>query len=258
MAIALLRGQPIGAIDGVLFDKDGTLSNSEPKLIRLAEQRIEVGLKLWKERGFAPSSNLDPQQLLRQVFGVRDGGLDPAGTLAVAARQDNLTSMASVFCLLGCSWPEAHTIAAHSFDIVDQRAGEAADVDDLLPEADVILSQLRRSGLHLAVISNDTTSGIHCFLRGHGLEHLFQAIWSAEDSPRKPDPQAARALCRQLNLEPARCALIGDAETDLQMASAAGLGLVLGFNGGWRFTPELPSAEHCFNRWSDLSVATSS
>ena len=258
MAIALLRNQPIGAIDGVLFDKDGTLSHSEPKLIRLAEQRIETGLKLWRARGLDPASNLDPLHLLHQVFGLRDGGLDPAGTLAVAARQDNLTSMASVFCLLGCSWPEAHSIASQSFHIVDQLAGADADVDDLLPEADVMLSQLRQSGLQLAVISNDTTSGIQCFLRGHGLEDLFQAIWSAEDSPRKPDPQAARALCRQLNLEPARCALIGDAETDLQMASAAGLGLVLGFNGGWRFTPELPSAEHCFNRWSDLSVSVSS
>ena len=151
----------------------------------------------------------------------------------------------------------AHAIASDSFDIVDQRAGAETEVTALLPDVQTVLSQCKRTGLRLAVISNDTTSGIRSFLRGNGLDDLFQAIWSADDIPRKPDPAAARALCQKLELDPARCALIGDAESDLQMGSAAGLNLVLGFNGGWRLAPELPSATHCFNRWGDLAVSDS-
>ena len=44
MATLMLRGAPIGNYDGVLFDKDGTLSHSEPHLQELAEARIRTAL----------------------------------------------------------------------------------------------------------------------------------------------------------------------------------------------------------------------
>lgn len=40
MAELLLRGTELGAIDAVLFDKDGTLSISEPQLLTLAEAGV--------------------------------------------------------------------------------------------------------------------------------------------------------------------------------------------------------------------------
>ena len=42
MAFLALRGEPIGQLDAVLFDKDGTLSHSEPLLTRLARARIDL------------------------------------------------------------------------------------------------------------------------------------------------------------------------------------------------------------------------
>ena len=50
MANLLLKGLPIGSIDGVLFDKDGTLSHSEPHLLSLAQRRIDTAASLWGER----------------------------------------------------------------------------------------------------------------------------------------------------------------------------------------------------------------
>ena len=88
MATLLLRGQPIGSIHGVLFDKDGTLSHSEPHLLELFERRLAVICDLWRDaKGAAHLSELDTT--LRQAFGIRDKALHPGGTLAVAARQDN-------------------------------------------------------------------------------------------------------------------------------------------------------------------------
>ena len=109
MAMLMLRGAPIGTFDGVLFDKDGTLSHSEPHLLTLAEARIEAALDLWSTLGQSHNPELRP--LLSRAFGLEDEGLHPAGTLAVAARQDNLISTATVFCLLGRSWPEALNLA---------------------------------------------------------------------------------------------------------------------------------------------------
>jgi len=45
MAQLLLRGTVLGEVRAVLFDKDGTLSISEPELITLAEARVFLCLE---------------------------------------------------------------------------------------------------------------------------------------------------------------------------------------------------------------------
>tara|TARA_B100002051_G_scaffold271267_1_gene305651 strand:+ start:4166 stop:4942 length:777 start_codon:yes stop_codon:yes gene_type:complete len=254
MTNLLLKGYPIGAIDGVLFDKDGTLSHSEPHLLHLAEERIQIALQLWKQSGQEQSQTTDLDQKLRRVWGVTPAGLDPASALAIASRRDNLTSMATVLCLHGCNWPEAVAISTTSFESVDQRLLSKPSINALLPGVEPFLSMLQKAGLCRAIISNDTEAGISSFLCDHGLTRLFDRCWSADHSPSKPDPLAVIHLCRDLNLNPKRCVLIGDAETDLQMASSAGVGLVLGFVGGWAIPPRLPTAQHQFDNWRDLTV----
>jgi len=254
MAELLLRGQSIGTFKGVLFDKDGTLSHSEPQLVKLADDRIDQALERWKGRSQSGLSGRELEQRLRRAFGRLADGLDPAGTLAVAARRDNLTSMATVLCLEGCSWPEAIEIATGSFDAIDQCTPEVSTVSELLPGADALLEALDQAGMTLAVISNDTAAGIAQFLASHGLRQRIRAIWSADDTPTKPDPGAVDGLCEQLGLQPDDCVLIGDAETDLTMAKAAGIGVVLGFRGGWAASPQLPSADHQIDRWSELTL----
>ncbi|MED5383176.1 MAG: HAD-IA family hydrolase [Cyanobacteriota bacterium] len=257
MAELLLKGQPIGRVKGVLFDKDGTLSRSEPHLLQLADDRIAQALQIWRTQGRSALSEDALRQQLRDAFGRRDNGLDPAGTLAVAARRDNLTSMATVLCLQGCSWPEASRIASDSFDASDQSPSGLPTISELLPGVDGLIEALDQAAVTMAVISNDTRDGIDQFLSHHDLHKRISGLWSADDAPSKPDPGAVQALCAQCDLQPEDCALIGDAETDLTMATAAGIGVVLGFRGGWAVPPHLPSADHLFERWADLNVRAS-
>ena len=256
MATLLLRGTPISSIDGVLFDKDGTLSHSEPHLLSLADERIKTAIELGQEQ--APSvQGSDLEDTLRRAFGVHNGMLHPGGTLAVASRQDNIASTATVFCLLGCSWPQALAMAHDCFDSADRSGLIEASPSPLLNGAERLLRALHHRQVTTAVISNDTQSGIEDFLNHHQLSECVAAIWSADDHPRKPDPQAVLELCDRLGLPPQRCALVGDAETDLQMALEAGIGCVIGFTGGWSRPPELRSAQHLLHHWADLTISSS-
>ena len=253
MAKLLLRGQPIGSIHGVLFDKDGTLSHSEPHLLELFERRMTVIRDLWRDaKGAEHLRELDIT--LRQAFGIRDKSLHPGGTLAVAARQDNLTSTATVFCIFGCSWPEALALAETCFEQIDQQFSDDATSRPLLDGAKTFLEELTAASIPSAVISNDTTKGIHAFLDHQNISSLVVDCWSADDQPRKPNPEAVHQLCKRMQLAPQQCALIGDAETDLQMAQDAGVGCVLGYLGGWQIRPELPSTVHQFEHWKELAL----
>ena len=255
MTQLLLKGDPIGNFQGVLFDKDGTLSRSEPHLLALADARINTAIGIAQDLAPALQSS-ELSDTLRRAFGVDNGLLDPGGTLAVASRQDNIASTATVFCLLGCSWPQALTMAHTCFDAVEQSGLIDTTPSPLIHGAGPLLRDLHQQGVTAAVISNDTRSGIEDFLAHHQLSAGVTGIWSADDHPRKPDPQAVLELCDRLDLPPQRCALIGDAETDLQMALEAGIGGVIGFTGGWKRAPELPSAQHLLHSWTDLALST--
>ena len=181
MAQLLLRGESLGHFDGVLFDKDGTLSHSEPRLIEQGHSRIAAACDCWIA-ATEQSSTSEPVERLRtmlhQAYGLTHDSVSPDGLLAVASRQHNLLATATVFSLMGLAWPRALLLADQSFEQAAhwrraQRAGKAGEQDPspLLPAARPVLDQLIAAGVTCAVISNDTRQGIDAFLRGHQLEN---------------------------------------------------------------------------------------
>ena len=266
MAWLALRGQPLTdergipwEIDAVLFDKDGTLSISEPMLQTLAQARVFQCLQLLEQRhpelvaNTAQSTAADA--LLRRAYGLHDAGVHPAGSTAVGSRAHNLISTATVLAEVGLGWPEALELAEAAFAATDNLHGQGSPQR---PEATdglhALVAELTAAGVLCAVISNDEVAGIEAFLRSHQLEHQFSGLWSAEHTPRKPDPEAVHGLCAELGVIPQRCALIGDANSDLRMARAAGVPVVLGYTAAWSSTPPLDPSFEQLQHWSELTL----
>ncbi|MFM7642390.1 MAG: HAD family hydrolase [Cyanobium sp.] len=258
MVQLLLRGQLIlvagkpANINAVLFDKDGTLSRSEPHLFALATTRIQHCLNL-------SSGKFNPEkleELLQCAYGVLPevGCLDPGGITAVAAREHNLISTAVVLTLVGHSWPEAQELAQETFRLADLDHPPGSTCSAMTDGLADFLAALHISNVRCAVISNDDRAGIQSFLEHHGIDQQINAIWSAEHQPRKPDPRAIQLLCAGLGVAPANCALIGDANSDLHMARAAGLAVVLGYRGGWKQSVSLEADYPWMEHWSELAV----
>ena len=261
MAHLKLRGHRIGPIDGVLFDKDGTLSHSEPQLKILADARVAEARRQFADLGASQKDVSELEALLLRTYGRINEGVLPDGPLAVASRQHNILSTATVFAQLSLGWPKALLMAEDVFDRVDdqwQTLHPTGQPVSMLPAASTMLRSLKEAGVICAVISNDTTDGIAAFLKHHQLTDLFTAVWSADCSPCKPDPAAVHALCDQLNLSVDRCALIGDADTDLLMAKRAGIGAALGYVAGWHRSPDLTAHDHLIHHWQDLTVVQTS
>ncbi|CAK6700963.1 HAD-IA family hydrolase [Synechococcus sp. CBW1107] len=257
MAHLSLRGQPLGRFAAVLFDKDGTLSHSEPLLITLAEARVFHAVQrlnaVHPER-VHDGSSIELETLLRRAYGLDQHGVHPAGTTAVASREHNLISTATALAQVGVGWPEALAMAHAVFSDTDGLHGEGAaaalPTDGLME----LLTALSGAGLRCGVISNDGTAGIHHFLHHNGLSGFFSASWSADHQPCKPDPGAVHGLCDLLRVKPAECLLIGDANSDLRMALAAGLPTALGYTAGWQRRPPLDPLFPQLQHWSELAV----
>jgi phosphoglycolate phosphatase len=59
-------------------------------------------------------------------------------------------------------------------------------------------------------------------------------VGARPDLPLKPDPAGAILIARALGLEPSRIAYLGDTDTDMRTARAAGMYAV---GAGWGFRP---------------------
>ncbi|MCD5313238.1 D-glycero-alpha-D-manno-heptose-1,7-bisphosphate 7-phosphatase [Kineosporia babensis] len=118
------------------------------------------------------------------------------------------------------------------------------DLVDPMPGAAACIAALRRSGLKLGVVTNQSAVGRGMIsyeqmeivnMRIERLIGVFDtwkvcphAPWDGCDC-RKPAPRLIQAAATTLRVEPAECLVVGDNLSDLQAAQAAGAcGVLLG------------------------------
>ncbi|MEN9878961.1 MAG: hypothetical protein RLZZ158_2000 [Cyanobacteriota bacterium] len=243
-------GLPLGASKtapgAVLFDKDGTLCRSDSYLFALAQARASYCAQL--------AADASLEALLLRAYGVTATGLRCDGATAVASRHDNLISTATVLAAAGHSWGQARHWASEALQQADRQwADRKPQLTPPTPGLYSLLERLQAADLQLAIISSDLGDNLEAFLAEYQLRHYFQAVHGADRPLAKPNPAAAQALCQELGLAPAQCGIIGDAQDDLTMAAAAGLGWSLAYTGGWDPAPVLTGSHGHIQHWDQLA-----
>jgi phosphoglycolate phosphatase len=103
-----------------------------------------------------------------------------------------------------------------------------------------LLTKLGARGVPMAVLSNKphdaTTSVVEFFFP----DKPFRIVRGAQPGvPIKPDPAAALQIAQELSIEPKRFIYLGDTDTDMKTATAAGMfpaGALWGFRTGEELT----------------------
>ena len=261
MAELLIRNSSVGFIKAIIFDKDGTLSNSEEYLIELAKTRIKFAVNKFRKSKINNLKIILLKKLLNSIYGLREEALSANGSLAIASREQNIISTATIFNLFGFDWFQSHSISEELFDEVDiflsNNRANMQKSRTLIPGAFDLLVSLKAKGVCIALMTNDTQAGIEEFIFKNKLEGIFDYLWSAENKPSKPKPEAVIELCKKMNLSPSECALISDADTDLRMAKQADLPIVVGFTGGWKKPPTLTEKKFLIEKLNELKIHSS-
>jgi len=245
-----------GPLRAVLFDKDGTLSDSEAFLTALAHVRLSTALK-------QVPVGLRPQlaDLLQRAYGLSPdqgtAGLDPGGATAVASAGHNLISTATCLTQVGLSWSDALAKARiiHAQPLNGHLS--RAELTPPLPGVEPLLRRARDLGLPCGIISGDCRQGIEDFLRHWDLFNAVTVFRGSDQLPAKPAAQAALRLCRDLDVDPRHCLLCGDSGQDLAMARAAGVSAVVGYTGGWRNPPRLHGFDALVADWDTVTLTAS-
>jgi phosphoglycolate phosphatase len=88
------------------------------------------------------------------------------------------------------------------------------------------LKGLAAQRYQLAVATGKGRRGLHRDLVSHGLEALFSTTRCADDAPSKPHPQMLEDIMEELDASREQTLMIGDTAYDMEMARNAGVATV--------------------------------
>ncbi|WP_269624277.1 HAD family hydrolase [Prochlorococcus marinus] len=258
MAELLIKNSSVGFIKAIIFDKDGTLSNSEEYLLELAKFRVDYAVAKFKKLNINNFKIFLLRKLLNSVYGIKNHTLSANACLAIASKEQNIISTATIFTLFGLDWSKSLSISQTIFEEVDIYISNHQDniqkKRTLISGALELLLALKNNGVSIALMTNDTQAGIEEFINSNKLEGLFDYLWSAENKPSKPNPKAVIELCKRMKINPSECALISDADTDLKMAKKADIAIIIGFTGGWKNPPSLTEKQFIIKKLNELNI----
>lgn len=189
-----------------MFDLDGTLADSLADLATATNTALE-----------ALGCPIHPREKYRQIVG--DGARVLCERALPADRHDLLDETLRRM--------RAH-YDAHCFDETRLYAG--------IPE---LVSELHRRGYRLAVFSNKPDIFTKRMIAHYFQPNPFAAVRGQQTNvPLKPDPTGALEIARELNIPANEWLYLGDTNTDMLTAKAAGMTAV-GVLWGFRDREEL-------------------
>ncbi|MFE4107541.1 HAD family hydrolase [Almyronema epifaneia] len=239
-------GHQFHNIEAVLFDKDGTLANSEEFLRSLAQKRSRL----------IDAQVPGVQEPLLLAFGVDGDRLNPAGLMAVGNRQENETAAAAYIAETGKDWIESLEVARSAFVEADSYLLSKADYTPPFAGISNCLERLASAGLKLGILSADTTANIQAFVARYQFSEVFQlTLGSDRPDCKKPDPRFFQVACHQLGVRPQHALSIGDATSDLQMARQAKAAGFVGVRWGWSQPVRLTGADSLIDQPEQLQVS---
>ena len=206
----MTTGQPV---EGVIFDKDGTLFDfaatweawAETFLLRASGGDRARAAVVGRGIGF----DLERRKFARDSVVISS----TAGEVAEA---------------LMPFYPQMSRTAI--FDMLNEEAARAPQREAVPLVA--FLTGLRARGLRLGVATNDAEAPALAHLAGAGLTELFDFIAGFDSGyGGKPAPGQLLAFAEAMGLAPARIVMVGDSTHDLRAGRAAGMRTVAVLTG---------------------------
>jgi phosphoglycolate phosphatase len=114
-----------------------------------------------------------------------------------------------------------------------------ADNTKPYPGVPELLAELHERGIPMAVLSNKPHDSTRTVVEGYFPDHYFKVVRGSLPSvPIKPDPAGALQIAEELDILPGRFVYLGDTDTDMRTAVAAGM-FPAGALWGFRTAEEL-------------------
>lgn len=245
MATIHCHGNTFANIQSIIFDKDGTLANSEPFLRSLAQRRSRL----------IDAQIPGVQDPLLMAFGVEGDRLNPAGLMAVGSRLDNEIAAAAYVAETGRGWIESLEIVRSAFEEADRYLPQKASHTPPVAGAVELLHSLSNYNLKLGILSSDTTHQIQDFVQTYHIESYFHCLLGVDGCNSKSDPQLLQQLFSKLGVLPGQTIMIGDSLLDKKIAESTEMAGFIAMTGGWSVPFQLSGANVIVSSFDEVQIS---
>jgi N-acetyl-D-muramate 6-phosphate phosphatase len=189
--LPFLRGQIVNSIQAVLFDLDGTLLDTAPDLLYalnlLREEYHLPALSLFSIRSIA---NLGSKVLIKQALGIDES-------------HKKFKEMREKFLAL-------------YFEHLNHSTR-------FFPNTEKVLDYLESHSIPWGIVTNKLTMHAVPLLKSLNIYERSGCLICGDSLAKaKPHPEPILKACQLLKQQPADCAYVGDAATDVMASKAAG------------------------------------
>lgn len=204
-------------IEGVIFDKDGTLTDSHVYWSEIIRRRAK---KLCDRYDLS----YNEYENIVSVMGLdlKKNKLMPEGPIAIKSRNEVISALEKYFQSIGC---------INSFevivDVIREVNFEFTDVEDYIQPIDECVSlvkKLKSLGIKTMLLTSDTTKNAIAATDHLKITSYFDLIQGTDEvSEKKSTGKGAIEICKKMNISPKNVISIGDTEVDYIMSNNAGL-----------------------------------
>jgi phosphoglycolate phosphatase len=182
----------------IVFDLDGTLVDTAPDLLESLNHSLAAGgAQLTDTRGFHQFVGHGGRVMIERAYAAQKRMLDKA-------EHDRLFAL-----------------------FLDHYGTNIPGQSQPYPGVPEALKRLAEAGYLLAVCTNKTEEFSKRLLQGVGLANRFAAICGADTFAfRKPDPRHLLETIKLAHGDPSQAVMVGDSQTDIDTAVAAGIPVV--------------------------------
>lgn len=190
---------PAASPSAIIFDLDGTLVNTAPDLAAV----LNRVLKRHSRPCLAP---------------------DNARTMIGRGAR---TLLQRAFARTGAPIADDAAMETLYQEFLDDYTGNIAHHSHIFPDAIPVLENLRAREVPLGICTNKPEKAALALLDELGIRGFFDSLIGGDTlGVGKPDPRPVQEVLRQLRADTARAIFVGDSETDVLAARAAGLGVI--------------------------------
>lgn len=204
-----MTAQPLGRIEALIFDLDGTLIDSAPDLQAAANRMlVDLGRR-----------EVDVKEVQMMI----GDGVPKLVERCFAATGEI---------------PPEDEFQRHVQAFITDYEPRSSELTVPFPGAIAALERLKARGLPLAICTNKVYGATMQILKGLDMAQYFDVVIGGDTLPgiKKPDPRHLQAALEKMGATPATSAMVGDNQNDVNAAHAADLAVVL-LSHGYTKTP---------------------
>lgn len=237
-------------VDGILFDKDGTLLDFRSLWVNWAQEfiaSIVSAAKLTEKERDLISKSIG--------FQYQQNSWDPEGPLCIGSLDDLITISSLHLYQNGMPWDEAVEIVIDAHAKIDEQINWEQSIKPVSGVHE-LLNQAQACSLKLGVVTSDNHGQAVKHLKALEIDSYFNSVVGHDQVERgKPYPDMVEKACRELSLRPERTIVIGDSDGDMILGkksdTLASIGIV---SEPTNTTNHLKNADHIIRNYKDVTI----